>query len=163
VRLYTKNGHDVTKRFRTIAAAGSSLRCKTVILDSELVADDEHGSSDFTALHAHRPASKHALTLWVFDLLHLNSDDMRIPVLDERRDKLARLVKGILPPILLSESFDDPTGLLKAATDLGLEGIVSKRLDFAHRSGSRPEWVKVKTAAWVAANGKRFKLFPKAR
>ena len=163
VQLFTKNGHDVTKRFRTVATAGRSLRCDTAILDGELVADDERGRPDFAALHAHRPASKHTLTLWVFDLLHLNGDDLRGLVLDERRRMLARLMKRTLPPIRLSESFDDPSALLKAAIEMGLEGIVSKRRDFAYRSGSRPEWVKVKTAQWRAANRERFKLFAKSR
>jgi ATP-dependent DNA ligase len=58
-----------------------------------------------------------------------------------------------------SESFTDPARLLAAAHDLGLEGVVSKRLDAPYRSGRRPEWVKVKTQSWRVANQERWRLF----
>jgi ATP-dependent DNA ligase len=49
--------------------------------------------------------------------------------------------------------------LLAAAHDLGLEGVVSKRVDAPYRSGRRPEWVKVKTESWRIANKERWRLF----
>jgi ATP-dependent DNA ligase len=49
--------------------------------------------------------------------------------------------------------------LIAVADDLGLEGIVSKRLDAPYRSGRRPEWIKVKTETWRLANRERWRLF----
>jgi ATP-dependent DNA ligase len=46
-----------------------------------------------------------------------------------------------------------------AAEKLGLEGIVSKRQDSFYRSGPTKEWLKVKTAAWRAANRDRWEMF----
>jgi ATP-dependent DNA ligase len=40
-----------------------------------------------------------------------------------------------------------------------LEGVVSKRRDAPHRSGSRSGWVKTKTQAWREANKERWRLF----
>jgi bifunctional non-homologous end joining protein LigD len=61
-------------------------------------------------------------------------------------------------PLRYSESFADSARLLAAAYDLGLEGVVSKRLA-PYRSGRRPEWVKVKTESWRIANKERWRLF----
>lgn len=45
-----------------------------------------------------------------------------------------------------------------AAITEGFEGIASKRANTAYRPGPTNEWVKVKTAAWHAANADRFEL-----
>ncbi|MFZ1103339.1 MAG: hypothetical protein WAN86_10935 [Hyphomicrobiaceae bacterium] len=58
-----------------------------------------------------------------------------------------------------TRSFADPARLLAAAHDLGLEGVVSERLDAPYRSGRRPEWVKVKIESWRIAKKERWRLF----
>jgi ATP-dependent DNA ligase len=59
----------------------------------------------------------------------------------------------------MSENFRDPLALLRAAETHGLEGIVSKLKGDCYRSGKNAGWIKVKTAAWRAANQERYKLF----
>jgi ATP-dependent DNA ligase len=44
---------------------------------------------------------------------------------------------------------------------MGLEGIVSQRADSAYRARPTDEWLKVKTAAWRAANADRFEILRK--
>jgi ATP-dependent DNA ligase len=44
---------------------------------------------------------------------------------------------------------------------MGLEGIVSKKIEQPYKSGRNLGWVKVKTAAWQAANKDRGELFEK--
>jgi bifunctional non-homologous end joining protein LigD len=61
----------------------------------------------------------------------------------------------------LVQGFDNGAKLLEAADRHGLEGIVSKRQASAYRSGPSRDWVKVKTAAWRAANRERWRLFQK--
>ncbi len=39
-----------------------------------------------------------------------------------------------------------------------LEGVVSKRKSAPYASGSRPEWVKVKSPTWRQANKDRWEL-----
>ena len=39
-----------------------------------------------------------------------------------------------------------------------LEGVVSKRMSAPYASGSRPEWVKVKSPMWRQANKDRWEL-----
>ena len=60
-----------------------------------------------------------------------------------------------------SESFEDGQALLKAATRLGLEGVVSKKRGSAYHSGLCHKWAKIKSTAWRDANRDRWKLFEK--
>ena len=62
-----------------------------------------------------------------------------------------------------SGEFDDPVALLNTCQRMNLEGIVSKRKDSAYRPGPTRDWLKVKTAAWRAANRGRWELFEKKR
>jgi ATP-dependent DNA ligase len=48
VWLFTRNGHDWTERFPLLASVLAAL--PACIIDSELVATDEHGIADFAAL-----------------------------------------------------------------------------------------------------------------
>jgi len=82
--------------------------------------------------------------------------------LEYRRHLLGKLLKRAKSDTLrMSENFRDPIALLKAAETHGLEGIVSKLREDRYRSGKNPGWIKVKTAAWRAANRERYKLFEK--
>jgi bifunctional non-homologous end joining protein LigD len=159
VRLLSRHGHDLTSTIPTVASAVAALEATTVILDGELVATNGEGVPDFRALQ--RRSADTPLAVWVFDLLEVNGRDLRAQSLEERRHHLeqqltSRPHDGTLR---FSENFADPARLLAAAEDLGLEGVVSKRLDAPYRSGKRPEWVKVKTESWRIANRERWRLF----
>jgi ATP-dependent DNA ligase len=62
------------------------------------------------------------------------------------------------PYLSFSDDFDDPALLLSAAERLGFEGIVSKLRGQPYVSGPNSGWLKVRTAAWDAANLDRHKL-----
>ena len=48
------------------------------------------------------------------------------------------------------------TDLLTACADLGLEGLVAKRVDAPYRPGKRSEdWVKIKTSSWNIQHARR--------
>ena len=162
-RLLSRHGHDLTDRSPEVARAVASLQAESAILDGELVALNDDGLPDFRSL-LHR-AQDAPLAVWLFDLLDLNGRDVRTLPLEERRQRLQELLRGQTPnaPLRFSESFDDPERLLAAADDLGLEGVVSKRLDAPYRSGRRAEWVKVKTERWRRANRERWQLFSTSR
>jgi hypothetical protein len=65
--------------------------------------------------------------------------------IEQRKAKLARLVRGPHPGIVLNEHYDgDGEIVFEHACKLGCEGIVSKRLGSLYRSGGSPHWVKVK-------------------
>jgi ATP-dependent DNA ligase len=55
--------------------------------------------------------------------------------------------------IVLSDHIEAEHGpaMFRAACAMGLDGIVSKRLDRPYRSGRSPDWIKVKNADAPAA------------
>src|SRR6266852_400533 len=71
VRLMSRNSKDLTAQYPAIATAVSRLKPKTVILDGEIVAVDQHGLPSFQALQ-HRSSSKLQLVFYTFDVLHVN-------------------------------------------------------------------------------------------
>lgn len=157
VKIYSKNAINLTARVRAIAAAVEALPVTTCILDAELVAIGMDGRQEFDAI-GKRGALHQA---WIFDILERDGEILISLPLSQRRRHLSVLMKGAVDALRLSETFDDPIKLLGAADDLGLEGIVSKRLESPYRSGTRSGWIKVKTAAWSAANAERWRKFQK--
>jgi len=62
------------------------------------------------------------------------------------RSPTPALLGDVSDGIALSEHFEGQLGpaMLRAACAMGLEGIVSKRIDRPYRSGRSPDWIKVK-------------------
>jgi bifunctional non-homologous end joining protein LigD len=151
VSLKTRNGLDWTERFPTIAEACAALADHNAILDGEVASFDQNGVSDFSALQDDLKTGRHdRLVYHVFDLLHLDGQDLRTAPLLERKRALAALMAELPESglVRLSEHFaeDGPT-MLKHAENMHLEGIVSKRTDAPYRSGRTADWLKVKTAS----------------
>ena len=161
VRLYGPSGTEWTRRLPGFAAAFLALRCRSAVLDGELVLPDENGAPDFDGLHlAAREAQEHELLFFAFDLLHRDGADLCPLPLEERRRRLIRLVSHTeIPCLHLVQAFDDGAKLLHAAERMELEGIVSKRRGAAYRSGDCRDWRKVKTTAWREANRERWRMF----
>jgi len=148
VVIYSRNGHDFTERFPSIAQLLHELPVKAAVLDGEVVASNADGSPNFARLHVRwaRPGTIH---LWAFDLLALNDRDLRPQPLVKRQARLEALLERFgCPAVSLSEPFEDGLALLRVAEERGLEGIVSKRRDAPYRSGECRDWRKVKTPVW---------------
>ena len=162
VVIYSRNVHDFTERFPSIAQLLHELPAKAAVLDGEIVASDADGRPNFARLHVRwtRPGIIH---LWAFDLLAFNGRDLRPQPLVKRQARLQALLERFgCPPVSLSEPFEDGLALLRVAEERGLEGIVSKRRDAPYRSGECRDWRKVKTVAWREANRERWRLFERA-
>jgi bifunctional non-homologous end joining protein LigD len=90
-----------------------------LVIDGELVACDERGFPDFRAMHFR--ARDRTLCVWAFDLLALGRDLRELP-LEQRKARLARIVRDARAPWLrYSESFEDSAKLLAAADAMQLE------------------------------------------
>jgi len=148
VKLLTRSGLDWSRKFPTIAAAVGKLQATSALIDGELVVNGENGVSSFSLLQQELKAGRDSrMAYYVFDLMHLNGDDLRPLPLTARKAALAQLLDRSAndSPLRLSESIDE-TGslLLKHACKMHLEGIVSKRADAAYHSGRGHDWIKVK-------------------
>ena len=107
---------------------------------------DEDGLSDFDALRSAIHKAPHRIVFFAFDLLHLKGEDLRRTPFIERRAALRNLIEPHpRSPIQFSDHADcDGLRLFKAAVDLGLEGIVSKRVKSLYRGGPSRSWLKTK-------------------
>ena len=86
--------------------------------------------------------------LYAFDLLEMNGEDYRAEPLEKRKAKLERLLSRPIDGIMFNEHLSDEGAIIfKHACKLGLEGIVSKRIDMPYRSGRTKRWIKVKNPA----------------
>ena len=148
VELISRNHKDWTKRLDSLAEAVKSLPVTQAIFDGEVVALRADGVSDFQELqNAFRDHHVDALHYYVFDLLYLNGRDLTQLPLGERKRILAGVLneKSISPRIHLSEHVEgNGPSFFKKASDLGLEGIISKRRDGHYESGRGYGWLKVK-------------------
>jgi ATP-dependent DNA ligase len=92
--------------------------------------------------------------LYAFDLLHVGDEDLRGLALVERRALLREHLKHAAgSAILYSEHMDGADGeaMFRHACAMGLEGIVSKRVDSRYKSGRCLSWVEVKNPAYERA------------
>lgn len=159
--LYSRNGSDLTKRFRALRSTIEAIPVKSAIIDCELVACGTDGLPCFKTLMELRN-NPPALYLWCFDLLFFDGDRITPMLLTQRKDILNDIVSQADDERLqLSGEFAGPARLLAAGEQLKLEGIVSKRRDSPYRSGRTRDWLKIKTASWRAANRDRWEMFQK--
>jgi ATP-dependent DNA ligase len=92
-----------------------------------------------------RLRSKASAVLCAFDLLELNGEDLRREPIQSRKHALMQLLSTPPSAVVFNHHYEtDGERVWRAASKLGCEGIVSKRLGSLYRSGSSPHWVKVK-------------------
>jgi bifunctional non-homologous end joining protein LigD len=149
VRLRTRNGNDWTAKFPSLVAQLGKSKAKSAVLDMEAVVQDNTGKSSFQALqHAlGEGGQRESIRAYVFDLLHLNGEDLRRKPLLARKELLEKLLKKSGDGRTLRYS-DHVTGngaaMLKHACSMGLEGVVSKLADSPYRAGREKNWLKSK-------------------
>jgi len=149
VRLYSRPGKDLTRRFPLIVETLARLRSRSCIIDGEAVACDDNGVASFDLVRHHR--ANDSVFLYTFDLIELNGDDLRRDPLEVRKATLRSMLAKAGLGLRFNEHMegDGPT-VFAHACKLGLEGIVSKRKDSLYRSGRSPDWLKMKNPACAA-------------
>ena len=143
VRLISRHGNDFTARFPLAVEAVTRLPAHSFLLDGEAIVTNDRGLAVFDLIRHQRHGGDAVLI--AFDLIELEGEDLRRTPIEQRKRKMAKLVRGPHPGIVLNEVFEGNGDILfEHACKLGCEGIVSKRLGSPYRSGRSPHWVKVK-------------------
>jgi bifunctional non-homologous end joining protein LigD len=147
VTLRTRKGLDWTSKFGAIAGAAASLGDS--IIDSEIAALDANGVPDFAAMQAALSLGKtDDLVCFCFDLLFDETGDLRELPLSERKERLKALLADHTSSgsslRFLEHLETGGDAVLKSACKMGLEGIVSKRLDAPYVSDRTQSWLKSK-------------------
>jgi bifunctional non-homologous end joining protein LigD len=148
VRLLTRREQDWTHRFKPVAEAVAALDAESALLDGEVVVEDERGVSNFSLLQTDlKDGRNDRFVYYVFDLLYLDGRDLATEPLLERKAALARLLRatGRTGVIRYTDHFNEHGPLiLEKACEMGLEGIISKRLNAPYRSGRSDNFIKTK-------------------
>jgi DNA ligase D len=147
-RLITRNGLDWTGRYGGLARAVAALPCREAVVDGEVVVLDADGVSHFAALQDALSRKAHSgFVLFAFDLLYLNGWDITAAPLIRRKALLADLLAGLGDRSAIQHS-DHVAGnagrFFERASEMGLEGVVSKRSSAVYRSGRGKTWTKTK-------------------
>lgn len=142
LRVSSRRGWDMTHTVPELEAVPPGL-----VLDGELVAwrDGDPYFPDVCARVLNRDLAI-AITLIVFDVLRIDGESLLGARFDERRDLLVGL--PLRPPVsMISETFADGEALFSAVCEMGLEGVVAKRIDSTYGTSKRG-WIKKNPTYW---------------
>src|SRR5665213_302570 len=145
-RIFSRNGKEWTAALQPIAASVAELPLSSGWLDGEVTVADAQGRTSFQRLqNALSEPGAREITYFVFDLPFADGYDLRAVALRERKAMLRALLDP--PPALVRYGVEieaEGAQVFSQACSLGLEGIVSKRLDGAYLQIRSRDWVKVK-------------------
>jgi bifunctional non-homologous end joining protein LigD len=155
ITLQGRNFADFTPRYPEVRELARELGARRMILDGEVVAFDEQGRPSFeriqTRMHlasdsaVRRRVRDTPVTYVIFDLLYLDGHSTLPLRYEQRREVLDALELEGPAWRIPAYHRGEGSALLKATRELGIEGIVAKRLDSTYEPGRRSSgWVKVK-------------------
>ncbi|MUN37054.1 ATP-dependent DNA ligase [Actinomadura litoris] len=153
VRVFTRTLDDITVRLPEVAEAVRGLPVRDAVFDGELIALRPDGrphpfqvTSARTATRTTRSAEPVPLSVFLFDVLHLDGADLLDAPGAERGAALAGVVPAELRmPRLVTGDAARAEEQFDEAVARGHEGVVVKSLDTPYTAGRRGAgWVKVK-------------------
>ncbi len=154
VRLYGRDGNDLTRRFPLIV--NSVGRLPPCTIDGEAIACDANGVPSFDLLRGMQHDAR--VFLYAFDLIELGGKDRRRDQLIVRKRELGQLLADAGPGVLPTQWIDgrecNGRAVFEHACASGLEGIVSKRKHARYMSGRSPYWLKMVNPESAAARRK---------
>jgi DNA ligase-1 len=147
VRIYTRNLNDITHALPGIVEAARSLPVTQVVLDGEALWMGDDGPAAFqdTVSQIDGGAPREGVVTFLFDLLHVDGEDLLDAPLSERAARLAELAPGLKIPSTLTSDPDEAQHVLDEALAAGHEGVVVKDAASTYAAGRRGKaWRKVK-------------------
>jgi bifunctional non-homologous end joining protein LigD len=128
-----------------ITEAICSLAVKSAVIDGEAVALLPDGHSNFAALLTKAGSARACLV--AFDLLSLNSKDIRQQPIEDPRGALFPLVSSVHGLMFSGALVENGALVFAKACEMDLEGIVS--VGSRYSSGNSRQWVKSKNPAFI--------------
>ena len=155
VRVFTRSLDDITARVPELVESALALPVRSAVLDGEAIAlrpDGRPHPFQVTAgrlgsrLDVDRLRASLPLTLLLFDVLHLDGEDLLDRTGAERAEALAAAVpERLRMPRLVTGDVAEADAFLAEALERGHEGVLVKSLSSAYEAGRRGSgWIKVK-------------------
>lgn len=147
VKLFSRNGHDWTARYKFLVPQILKLNLSSAWLDGEVAWMLESGAQSFDKLQrSFEFSDKSGLVYVLFDLLTLDGRDLRgLPIVDRKEALKSLLHEARASQLTYSEHWSQRgADLKKALCKLGMEGMVSKLSTAPYQSGRGSSWLKTK-------------------
>src|SRR5215472_16908837 len=128
VQILTRRANDRTEKYPAIAKALAGLPAQNAYLDGELCGVLPDGRTAFNLIQNASDTGQGLLVFFLFDLLHLDGENLTALPLLERKTRLASLLSSA-PACLRYNDHQIGCGpqFHRLACQHGVEGIVSKR------------------------------------
>lgn len=147
VRIYTRGLNEITPALPGIVDAVGRLPAAQVVLDGEALWMNETGPAAFqeTVSQIDAGAPPEGIVTFLFDLLHLDGEDLLDTPLEERSARLQELAPHLKVPALTTSDPHEAQRVLDEALAAGHEGVVVKDVASLYAAGRRGKaWRKVK-------------------
>jgi DNA ligase-1 len=147
VRIYTRNLNDITASLPGIVDAVGHLPLKQAVLDGEALWMGETGPAAFqdTVAQIDKDAPPEGIVTFLFDLLHVDGEDLLDTPLAERAARLDALAPHLRIPAVLTSDPEEGQRVLDDSLRTGHEGVVVKDAASLYAAGRRGKaWRKVK-------------------
>lgn len=147
VRLYSRNLRLFNDRFPKIINSLSGVK-ESAVFDGEAVMVDEYGVSNFQALQNYFSSGisgGNKLVYYIFDILYFSGYDLRGLPLIKRKNILEKIIPAAGNLKRSGYILEKGKKFAEIAADLGLEGIMAKKIDSRYKQGERvKDWLKIK-------------------
>jgi bifunctional non-homologous end joining protein LigD len=140
VTLLSRNAKDRTASFADVADDVARLAPRTLLLDGEAVAFDEHLVSRFQLLQK----ADGPIVFAAFDCLYVDGRDLRDEPLAVRRTVLEDAIDGAERIFAARRLGKNGLAASAVARRKGFEGLVAKDITAPYVSGRSRRWLKVK-------------------
>ena len=147
IRVYTRNLNDITHTLPGIVAAVRLLPLNQAVFDGEALWMSEDGPAAFqdTVSQIDSAAPPEGIVTFLFDVLHIEGDDLLDTPLEERAARLERIASQLKIPSVITSDPETAQRVLDEALDAGHEGVVIKDAASPYSAGRRGKaWRKVK-------------------
>jgi DNA ligase-1 len=147
VRVYTRNLNEITTALPGIVAAVRGLAIRQAVFDGEALWMTGDGPASFqdTVSQIDSDAPPEGIVTFLFDLLHIDGEDLLEVPLHERAARLEVVAPKLKIPAVLTSDPREADAVLDESLRAGNEGVVVKDAASPYAAGRRGKaWRKVK-------------------
>ena len=147
VRIYTRNLNEITHALPGIVEAVRGLPVQQAVLDGEALWMGDDGPAAFqdTVSRIDSDAPPEGVVTFLFDLLHVDGDDLLDTPLEQRAARLEAIAPQLTVPGVITSDPEEGQRVLDEALAAGHEGVVVKDAASLYGAGRRGKaWRKVK-------------------